>query len=57
MSGNRFYDLEGMKVIDKYKKQMMQQPVEGQVNYGQPNVIWTHPKTGGKLFCGDITAA
>jgi len=25
--------------------------------YGQPDVIWTHPKTGGKVFVGDISSA
>ena len=26
-------------------------------SYGNPDVIWTHPKTGGKVYVGCLTAA
>ena len=54
VKGNKFYDREGLKLIEKYKQYSLG---ESNSRYGQPDVIWTHPRTGAKVFCGDHTSA
>ena len=43
--GNKYYDEEGAKV-NKSKN-----------NNKKPDVIWTHPQTGGKVYVGSQIAA
>ena len=43
--GNKYYDQQGNKVL-------MQQSI-----FGMPDVVWTHPKSGGKVYVGDATTA
>ena len=48
--GNKYYDEEGQKVNqNRY--------VARYSSYGQPDVIWTHPETGGKVYVGCQTSA
>ena len=50
--GNRFYDEEGAKV-----NMNMQYGGMFKTSYGQPDVIWTDPDTGGKVYVGCHTSA
>ena len=44
--GNKYYDQEGKKVL-----------LQHQDIFGFPDVVWTHPKSGGKVYVGDARVA
>ena len=44
--GNAYYDKAGKDVMSSYER-----------DYYQPDVIWEHPTTGGKVFVGSASHA